>query len=347
MTDITDQDRRDMLEWARIAFASKGNQEHEPWVTAARYILDNVDAPARTLAEELAHIIEFWESWTTDAITGALTAATDRAEQIEQERDHFFREVENVRNWKEQLLNERDEAQSDLAEVTNARDSLREDFNHERAEVERLNRERDRLQAQVQGLVRRDGDRNSEMRMLTSERNEALIEVERLTADLKVALDKVDHLTAERNGIATGRYVTYAEVDGKPVQKGEESTAESIDPADVKEEEPYHIYYGVYGNDHTIGVRIDGKWRCIGDDRGVHVTDTNIASMTRLAPAPRVIADPDELDTLPHRTVIRDNAGVMFQRIVHGWYQAGDTSVHRSDDNFVCLPATVLWEPEA
>ena len=52
----------------------------------------------------------------------------------------------------------------------------------------------------------------------------------------------------------------------------------------------------------------------------------------------------DEIEALPHLTVIRDSAGVMFQRIVHGWYQAGDTSVHRSDDNFICLPVTVLWE---
>lgn len=170
--------------------------------------------------------------------------------------------------------------------------------------------------------------------------------VAQLEHDLTEARAEVERLTAANEELRrTDNYREFKEF--LSVQKDAESNAESIDPADVKEEEPYHIYYGVYGNDHTIGVRIDGKWRCIGDDRGVHVTDTNIASLTRLVPAPRVITNTDELAALPHRTVIRDNAGVMFQRIVHGWYQAGDTSVHRSDDNFVCLPVTVLWEQEA
>ncbi|MGP9622223.1 hypothetical protein ACT3S7_04480 [Corynebacterium sp. AOP34-AQ2-28] len=51
MTEITDQDRRDMLEWARIAVASKDNQEHDPWVTAARYILAPDPQIIRTPAE--------------------------------------------------------------------------------------------------------------------------------------------------------------------------------------------------------------------------------------------------------------------------------------------------------
>ena len=96
MTDITDQAIRDMLEWARIAVASKDNQEHEPWVTAARYILATVPAPAPTLAEELRHIAEHWEEWATDTITSAIRAAADRAEQTEQDRDEASSEVKRL-----------------------------------------------------------------------------------------------------------------------------------------------------------------------------------------------------------------------------------------------------------
>ena len=103
MTDLTDKDRRDMLQWARIALDSKGNQEHGPWVTAARYILANVDAPATTLAEELRHIAEHWEEWATETITSAIRAAADRAEQVEKERDEARAEVERLTAANEEL----------------------------------------------------------------------------------------------------------------------------------------------------------------------------------------------------------------------------------------------------
>lgn len=196
MTDITDHTAGIRGAWERgvagplaeflttfaRGIAARPDVYSDDLVNSARAVLDNVDAPTTTLAEDLRHIAEHWEEWQTATITSAIRAAADRAEQTEEalavegrrvekiaaerdeakkERDHFFREVENVRNWKEQLLDERDEAWT---------------------EVERLNREQDRLCAQVQGLVRRDGDHNSEVRMLTEERDEARAEVERLTA---------------------------------------------------------------------------------------------------------------------------------------------------------------------
>ena len=66
MTEITDQATRDMLEWARIAVASKGTQEHEPWVTAARYILATVPAPAPTLAERLEYRADMLDNGDPD-----------------------------------------------------------------------------------------------------------------------------------------------------------------------------------------------------------------------------------------------------------------------------------------
>ena len=180
MTDITDQDRRLALRWCDMLGDST---LHKEAAATRRVILATVDAPEPTLEEELRHIAEYWEEWATDTITSAIRAAADRAEQVEKERDEArkrattnLRAVDAVRAQRDEARAELAEAQSELAEVTNAYVSLREDYDHARAEVERLNRERDRLQAQVQGLTRRDGDRNSEVRMLTEERDEAILD---------------------------------------------------------------------------------------------------------------------------------------------------------------------------
>ena len=320
MTDwTTPEDVPEVVRERLHDWLNTGNPAHA--TTLANFAVAEVirafwPAPARTLASDLADITEHWEEWATDTIIEELTAATTRAAKMGHDLAEARAELERVR--------------SELAEVTHARDSLREDYDHARAEVERLNRERDRLQAQVQGLTRRDSEHNSEVRMLTEERDEARADV--------------DRLTAERDRIANGRNITYAEVDGKPVD------ADTPRPDDVKEEEPYHIYYGVYGNDHTVGVRIGGKWRCIGDDNGVRVTDDNIVSLTRLVPAPRVITDPDDLDRLAEGAVVLSlSTQYALQRRGAGgeWYCQATKGKATSADVISCGPVTVLWEPVA
>lgn len=267
-------------------------------ITAALDNLATVDAPARTLAEELREEASWAEEMGGPVHGSKFRALADRAEQmeherntLEQQRDYWHDSEHQAVKDRDHLASEIDKANTDILHLTAERDEAR-------SEVERLD------------AVAEDYGRRATAAL--TERDEARAEVERLTA----------------------------------VQKGAESNAETPDPADVKEEEPYHIYYGVYGNDHTIGVRIDGKWRCIGGDRGVHVTDTNIARLHRLVPAPRVITNAEDLKLAKRGTVIRDGVGVVCERAAlgDGWFTTG----HGTDQTpYIELPATVLWEPEA
>lgn len=373
MTDMTDNEKRVLREWAE-----KNKLRDEATHLAARYILATVDAPATTLSEDLAHIIEFWESWATDVITGALTAAATHAEQMERDLAEARAEA---KTWREQDENDCEAYMEELK-------SVREALAVEGRRVEKIAKERDEARVEVSDItevnheIRRERDEaRNEMRMLTGERNEALIEVERLT----IERDKARY---ERNQArAEVEFLTDERLDRNPETKARvESALNNLDqtekvtvpmpmppgdipgtalpinisaivpdpttpnPADVKEEEPYHIYYGVYGNDHTIGVRIDGKWRCIGDDNGVRVTDDNIARLTRLVPAPRVITNADELDTLAEGSIVRDRAGHAWEKYPdEDWY-----STESYDDGFsprrladYAGPVTVLWEPGA
>lgn len=268
MTDITDNEKRVLREWAE-----KNKLRDEETHLAARYILATVDAPATTLSEDLAHIIEFWESWATDVITGALTAAATHAEQMER----------------------------DLAEA--------------RAEVERLTDER--------------LDRNPKAKARVEAALNNLDQTEKVTVPMPMPPGDIP---------GTALPINISAIVPDPT---------TPNPADVKEEEPYHIYYGVYGNDHTIGVRIDGKWRCIGDDRGVHVTDTNIASLTRLVPAPRVITNPDELEELRNRSIVLDGADRVCIKNSLGLFSRSDSGWITTKQCLDHGPVTVLWEPGA
>ena len=93
MTDITDEDRRSARGWAAMMDKQlAGNPDAR---AAARVILATVEAPP--LSEELAHVTENWEEWPTEAITDALTAATDRAKQVERDLTEARAEVERLR----------------------------------------------------------------------------------------------------------------------------------------------------------------------------------------------------------------------------------------------------------
>lgn len=245
MTNITDQATRDMLEWARIAVASKGTQEHEPWVTAARVILATVDAPEPTLTERLRE--QFYDPEPTDEQHGIILDA----EQLEH----------------------------DLAE------------------------------ARAGGRAAHDNWMN--------------------------AADEVERLTSENEQLH------------RAVQKGAESNAESLDPADVPAGEAWLV-------------DVDGERRTAVKDRDAnvpwstvtagglffHEENENVTLLHRLVPAPRAITNPDELDQVKRRTVIRDAAGVVCER--DGMGDAWTTFTSLADQRpHIILPVTVLWEPEA
>lgn len=96
MTDLTDQDRRDMLECVRPY-----HQNSTPMGKVARYILANVEAIA--LSEDLAHVTENWQEWPTEAITATLAVATDLAKQMEHDLAEARAEVERLTDVNETL----------------------------------------------------------------------------------------------------------------------------------------------------------------------------------------------------------------------------------------------------
>ena len=142
MTEITDQATRDMLEWARIAVASKDNQEHEPWVTAARYILATVPAPAPapTLAEELRDTARWWRDGapTWEQCCDRFGNLAARADQMDHDLAEARAEVERLKR--------------DLAEAYKTRDARDDEVDRLRAEVERLTAEVKTLAAENSDL---------------------------------------------------------------------------------------------------------------------------------------------------------------------------------------------------
>lgn len=151
MTDLTGNNLAAAWRWADETHGTEACRTNGE-CAAARYILDNVEAPAPTLAEHLAHIAEHWEEWATATITSALRAAAARAEQIEQERDEARAEVkrgrEIIRKHKEntdRAIGDRDAALAEVERlrtwtelVCDRRDDLIEERDEARAEVERL-----------------------------------------------------------------------------------------------------------------------------------------------------------------------------------------------------------------
>lgn len=137
MTDITDNEKRVLREWAE-----ENQLRDEETHLAARYILANVDAPTPTLAEELRALGALLEE---EGGAGAKSTcwAKDlaaRAEQIEKELDKAIRRT--------------DQSDADLAEVLDSRDEAR-------AEVERLTSERDGAREEIAWL--RNGPGHTEV----------------------------------------------------------------------------------------------------------------------------------------------------------------------------------------
>lgn len=115
MTDLTDQDRRDARQWANdIIVQAETDERKLRYHAAARVILALVEAPAPTLAEELRAEAPGVPGYDLAALAACVEQIEQERDEAKKERDHFFREVENVRTWKEQLLNERDEARAEV-----------------------------------------------------------------------------------------------------------------------------------------------------------------------------------------------------------------------------------------
>lgn len=191
-------------------------------------------------------------------------------------------------------------------------DRVEHDLAEARAEVERAE---DRA-AEWQGIAQRY---YAKVELLTAERDE------------KEVLDTID-----------------AHCDHYAAQKGAESNAESLDPADVKPGEAWIV--DVDGERRTaVKDRADDvPWSTIdANGRHVYKRNENVTLITRLVPAPRVITNADELDRLAEGAIIRDNRdGEAMQKFGRKWVTAR-TEHHEGFYSYAVLPSTVLWEPEA
>ncbi|MGC3905715.1 hypothetical protein ACYB2S_13830 [Corynebacterium variabile] len=300
MTDITDIQRREVRNTARTIL-DKPYDHTAAACELASFVLATVDAPPRTLAEELQYRAALLDNGDPDGDTPqALRDLAARAAQMEHDLTEARAEVERERDLGVAVGHERDEVSEALAV--------------ERRRVEKI----------------------------AAERDEARAEVERVTA--------------ERNRIASGRYITYAEVDGKTVQKGAESNAETPNPADVKPGEAWVV--NIDGAEIVPGFKTSVGWICYRFFGGTTkaIGDERITLVSRLVPAPRVITNPDELDRLAASSVILSSDG-------DAWQKSSETSLWASprwttSDGEPSMwascrlcdedhPVTVLWEPEA
>ena len=302
MTDnaVTDGDLRNARLWAEKVgppYTSPGYIGTPSEIyNVARVILANVEAPAPTLAERLQYRADILDNGDPDGDTSqALRDLATAAAQMEHDLAEARAEMDQ---WKlvsrietTTLREQRDEAHADLADVT--------EVNHE------IRRERDEARAEIvrcREVIRKHKEQTDRA---AGERDEALAEVERLT-DVNEELRKTDNYREFRDKFLT-------------VQKDAESNAESPDPADVKPGEAWLVRDE---QELSVAVRDAERWVLIrlNDATIRYRRIQHITLITRLVPAPRVIADPDELDRLPFRAVIlsTDKQADVYQKDSNG-----------------------------
>lgn len=174
----------------------------------------------------------------------------------------------------------------------------------------------------------------------------------RAERDLAEARAKVERLTAERDRLEAAQYLSDGSAWGGPVreptvQKGAESNAESIDPADVQPGEAWLVKVDRETRTAVKDTDAAIPWNTVNPSGVFHAEyNEDVTLLTRLVPAPRTITNPDDLDRAKRDTIIRDARGVVCSRDSAG--TAWTTFTNLTDQRrHIVLPATVLWEPEA
>ena len=114
MTDLTDPDRRRLRDDAK-AVINKTATRSSAAVSIARYVLDTVEAPELTLAEELRYLATPIDNGDPDGTaTDRIRIAADRVEQIEQEVAEADRDRDEALRWVDNLTGQRDEARAEV-----------------------------------------------------------------------------------------------------------------------------------------------------------------------------------------------------------------------------------------
>ena len=192
---------------------------------------------------------------------------------------------------------------------------------------------------------------------LTSERDTALVEVERLTVERDRAKDMSKgwmkahqelaehHAETLEDAVPDGAvYATAAGSMGQ-TQYGTFRNAESLpDPADVPEGQAWVV--SIDDMEETAGFKASGfGWICYRELGGTTkvIPSDRITLVSRLVPAPRVITNPDELDTLADGSVVHTRNGDLWKKDSDGMW----TYLRPEDAITQRLgPVTVLWEAE-
>lgn len=325
MTDITDQDRRQLREDAK-AVINKTAMRSSAAVSIARYILATVDAPVLTLAEELRDVADNY---------GMSSRAADRLHDIADRMEHDLAEaraeVERERDLGVALAHERDEA---------------------RAEAERLNAQNAWPKTTPSGHTYDAPTTYKELRHQCANAAQAASEgwddaecpPEPTWEMVGLATAEVERLTAERD--------TEGPDDNDWLAGMKEAARYAInatrpDPAEVKPGEAWIVE--CHGECRTaVKDRDDDEPWNTSTAVGLFFPEDNeaITLVSRLVPAPRTITNHDDLDRAKRDTIIRDARGVVCSRdcMGHAWTTFTSLADQRPH---IALPATVLWEPEA
>lgn len=163
------------------------------------------------------------------------------------------------------------------------------------------------------------------------ERDEARAEVERLTA-VNETLRRTDNYREFKEFLT--------------VQKGAESSAESLDPADVEPGEAWVVECGGEKRPAVKDRNDDVPWNTVAAD-GLFFSEENetVTLLHRLVPAPRVITDLKDLNALAATSIIRDGrgwpGGITDQGVtmINGFRLSDEEVIEHG-------PVTVLWEDQ-
>lgn len=325
MTDITDQDRRAAMAWAKNW---QGDQDGDT-SAAARVIIATVDAPEPTLAEELRKVAADYDRDGYPEPDETYRHLATRADQMEHDLTEAHAKVEQA---EDRAAEWQGIAQRDYAKV----ELLAADLAEARAEVERLT------------AVAEDYARRATAAL--TERDEARAEVERLDAE---RLDR----NPETKARVEAALNNLDQVEKVTVQKAAESDAESPDPADVKPGEAWLVECRGERRTAVKDRDDDEPWNTFTAG-GLFLPEDNeaITLISRLVPAPRVITNADDLDRLPHNSVILSADNDAWQKSTRTilwsspWWDASHGGPAMWPSERLCdedHPVTVLWEPGA
>ncbi|MDN6657587.1 MAG: hypothetical protein L0L18_00950 [Acidipropionibacterium jensenii] len=204
-----------------------------------------------------------------------------------------------------------------------------------------------------------DGDTPQALRDLAAHAAQMEHDLTEARAEVKRERDLGDALALARSHTAEQEVLDAidAHYDHYPAQKGAESNAETPDPADVKPGEAWLVE--VNGERRTALKDGDRyvSWNTVNTEgHPLGEANNSLTLVTRLVPAPRVITNADDLDRLPHNSVILSADNDAWQKSTRTilwsspWWDASHGGPAMWPSDRLCdedHPVTVLWEPGA